>query len=528
MHPREYAASGEYRAEHYRARSDQVRVYTHEYASVGEYAVSISGGVTAIVLKDMPALGRLKSIDQWGDISWTSMRGAFQGAGYMVNLATDTPDLSRVTDMTSMFESTAVNQPLDSWDVSSVTNMNRMFFHAYSFNQPLDSWDVSSVTNMNRMFAHASAFNQPLDSWDVSSVTDMSEMFRDARTFNQPLDSWDVSSVTNMENMFYTANAFNQPLDSWDVSSVTDMSEMFRDARAFNQPLDSWDVSSVTKMDHMFYSANAFNQPLNSWDVSSVTNMYNMLVYASAFNQPLDSWDVSSVTYMYGIFGSIPPLMQNLGKWLIVLNDTTISDANETLAISTQYPYLDNPRPVYASNDTRFVVTSEGISLNPGWESLDGTYPLVITAVVESLSPGPHFRTMEITVDREKEMAGGCLIATAAYGSELAPQVQFLREIRDGTLLSTASGTEFMAGFNQAYYSFSPAIADLERGSPVFRDMVRTAITPAIHALSIMTLADPGSEISVLVFGVLSVGAIAGIYVAGPYLTIRAIKRKVG
>ena len=202
LHPREYAASGEYRAEHYRARSDQVRLYTHEYASVGEYAVSISGGLTAIVLKDMPAaLNTLKSIDQWGDISWTSMRDAFHGAGYMVNLAADTPDLSRVTDMTSMFESTDVNQPLDSWDVSSVTNMNRMFSHAFYFNQPLDSWDVSSVTNMNRMFSYAFYFNQPLDSWDVSSVTDMNEMFRKAKAFNQPLDSWDVSSVTNMENM---------------------------------------------------------------------------------------------------------------------------------------------------------------------------------------------------------------------------------------------------------------------------------------------------------------------------------------
>ncbi len=122
---------------------------------------------------------------------------------------------------------------------------------------------------------------------------------------------------------------------------------------------------------------------------------------------------------------------------------------------------------------------------------------------------------------------GGCLIATAAYGSELAPQVQFLREIRDSTLLSTASGASFMTGFNQVYYSFSPAIADLERENPIFRDMVRAAITPAMYTMNIMTLADPGSEVSVLVFGMLSIGAIAGIYVAGPYLTVRTVSRKV-
>ena len=125
-----------------------------------------------------------------------------------------------------------------------------------------------------------------------------------------------------------------------------------------------------------------------------------------------------------------------------------------------------------------------------------------------------------------EQNTGGCLIATAAYGSELAPQVQFLREIRDSTLLSTSSGASFMAGFNQVYYSFSPAIADLERENPVFRDMVRGVITPAMYAMNVMTLADPGSEASVLAFGILSIGIIGGMYVAGPYLTIRAVSRR--
>ena len=55
---------------------------------------------------------------------------------------------------------------------------------------------------------------------------------------------------------------------------------------------------------------------------------------------------------------------------------------------------------------------------------------------------------------------GGCLIATATYGSELAPQVQQLRELRDNQLLQTESGTQFISTFNDIYYSFSPTIAD--------------------------------------------------------------------
>ncbi len=122
---------------------------------------------------------------------------------------------------------------------------------------------------------------------------------------------------------------------------------------------------------------------------------------------------------------------------------------------------------------------------------------------------------------------GGCLVATAAYGSELAPQVQFLREIRDNTLLSADVGASFMTAFNQFYYSFSPAIADLQRENPMFGDVVRGMIMPAMYALGIMTLADSNSDASILTFGILSIGVIAGIYVAGPCMAIHVIRRMI-
>ena len=48
----------------------------------------------------------------------------------------------------------------------------------------ISHWDVSSVTDMSRMFEEASSFNQPLNNWDVSNVTDMRRMFNGARSFN--------------------------------------------------------------------------------------------------------------------------------------------------------------------------------------------------------------------------------------------------------------------------------------------------------------------------------------------------------
>ena len=112
----------------------------------------------------------------------------------------------------------------------------------------------------------------------------------------------------------------------------------------------------------------------------------------------------------------------------------------------------------------------------------------------------------------------GCLIATAAYGTELAPQVQLLREIRDNTLFSTSSGTAFMGGFNTLYYSFAPTVADWERENPMFKEIVKTTITPMLLTLSIMSLADEGSEIEVLGLGISVIALNLGMYIAAPAL----------
>ncbi len=111
---------------------------------------------------------------------------------------------------------------------------------------------------------------------------------------------------------------------------------------------------------------------------------------------------------------------------------------------------------------------------------------------------------------------GGCLIATAAYGTELAPQVQLLREIRDNKLFSTTSGTAFMSGFNTVYYSFAPTVADWERESPVFKEVVKTMITPMLSTLSIMSLADEGSEAKVLGLGISVIALNLAMYIGIP------------
>jgi type IV secretory pathway TrbD component len=76
-----------------------------------------------------------------------------------------------------------------------------------------------------------------------------------------------------------------------------------------------------------------------------------------------------------------------------------------------------------------------------------------------------------------------CLIATAAFGSELSPHVKYLRHFRDQYILSTASGSAFMSTFNSIYYSFSPQVAQYEREQPWFQGMIKVVLYPLFGIL---------------------------------------------
>jgi len=128
----------------------------------------------------------------------------------------------------------------------------------------------------------------------------------------------------------------------------------------------------------------------------------------------------------------------------------------------------------------------------------------------------------DIVID---EGGGGCLIATATFGSELAPQVQQLRELRDNKLLQTESGTSFINSFNKVYYSFSPVIADYERENPVFREIVKIVITPMISSLSILNHVEIDSDQEVLGYGISMILFNIGMYVGIPTIVITRIRK---
>ncbi len=162
----------------------------------------------------------------------------------------------------------------------------------------------------------------------------------------------------------------------------------------------------------------------------------------------------------------------------------------------------------------------------------DGYLKLVVIQNQEIISEGSTVEPFgDVLVngncfsDFEVGNGGGCLIATATYGTELAPQVQQLRELRDDKLLKTASGTNFMNLFNSIYYSFSPIVADYERENLVFRELIKAGITPMISSLSILNHVSMDSEAEVLGYGISLILLNIGMYVGIPASVIIVIRK---
>lgn len=215
---------------------------------------------------------------------------------------------------------------------------------------------------------------------------------------------------------------------------------------------------------------------------------------------------------------------------LTKMNIDFINPQTQNIQVHIDYSVVVSKDGETVFGPTQLIHTSEGsvkipIDFNRG----EGTYSMDVEVEGILFSPIPpetvsfdiivgeaHAQTITPQDNPPLEENGGCLIATAAYGSEMAPQIQQLREFRDNTVLSTKSGTVFMSGFNQFYYSFSPSIADFERENPVFKEMVKVGLTPMLSSLSLLNHVDIDSEQEMLGYGISLIMLNIGMYVGIP------------
>jgi hypothetical protein len=265
---------------------------------------------------------------------------------------------------------------------------------------------------------------------------------------------------------------------------------------------------------------------------------------APAFSQSLITFDVDTSKF---IPGEIVELKGNVGEGLegkpvaieindsegnIILIRTVTSDIEGDFILKFKVPNnvkageLDIATSVELDGqsfaETKQVEATEAPKPEPSNDPVCGAGTILQDGVCVVDTTKTSSKTTESSSEKSSK-GGGCLIATATYGSELAPQVQNLRELRDNQLLTTESGTSFINTFNDAYYSFSPIIADYERENLVFKEMVKVAITPMITSLFLMEYAE--TETEVLGIGISVILLNIGMYFVTPTIIVVGIRK---
>ncbi|TLD90470.1 BspA family leucine-rich repeat surface protein [Helicobacter sp. MIT 03-1614] len=258
---------------------------------------------------------------------------------------------------------------IQSWNVSNVEDMQRMFLDNKSFNESLNDWNVSQVQWFDSMFEGAKNFNQPLDKWDLKSAKSLEDMFYSAQSFSQNLDSWQVEHIEAFNNNFfgfdkYYARAIifnNSPMEAnlpiWAkepkppyphkhkpkdrAELVAILSKKYEvNGKFYEVPLSAIDTSAIIDMSFLF--ANYKNcdffltllkdsravencessiknredfEGIEQWDTSNVVDMKYMFYGSKRFNHSIQSWNVSQVKNMRSMFEGAKNFNQPLNSW---------------------------------------------------------------------------------------------------------------------------------------------------------------------------------------------------------------------
>jgi len=348
-------------------------------------------------------------------------------------------------------------------------------------------------------------------------------------TFEMPFD-WNESKMSHV-NVIHVETQFPKDFEEFLSPSYTGY---VNDIKLFKSSVtvddytydDERTVHYVLLQDHLRYLKNemrALEQPLPDKIefklVSSQETKFPLIAYTESEEFKVNlAWDPKDIeigvptNFVFTIRDSYTDSPMRLSDYtfVIIQNNKELHRVSDNAEVGGDFEKF-----TFSEGQTGPTIVKFENIRNTGQETefafvvVDKTFGEKKSAAVEQVVEEPVAAPQE-----SSEEGGGCLIATATYGSELSPQVQQLREIRDNQLMNTESGSGFMSGFNEAYYSFSPYIADLEREHPMFKDAVKIAITPMISTLSIMESAETESEVLGLGLSVIALNL--GMYIGLP------------
>ncbi|MGJ8713929.1 MAG: BspA family leucine-rich repeat surface protein [Maribacter stanieri] len=434
---------------------------THTYTSEGTYQVSIMGDFPGIYFDNSGDREKIISVDNWGDIEWASMKGAFHGCSNLEILATDVPDFNQVLTLENMFTkcTTMVGTVyMTFWNLHKVKNLSHMFEGATNFNSLIENWNTVNVEEMTSMFNGATSFNRSIGIWDVGNVISMRSMFQNASDFRGYINDWDVFKVIDMSSMFKEASSYNANIGNWQVDNVTRMDGMFAGALLFNQDLKQWNVGKVTDMNNMFANS-AFNQDIGNWDVSSVENMNSMFKGAKSFDQNLGSWNISQVSDMDAIFEE---------GLLSIINYDALLNGWSQLSSLTQNVIFDGGNSQFcASQDSR-----EFLINHYGWEIYDSGRSDLCEIDIDQDGVLDYFDNCLNTPLGATVDDNGCMIITSDFYNITSIQESCPDKNNGQIIIEAAYEFEYAATLNNIEYSFN-------------KDLIIDNLEPGIYNLCI-------------------------------------------
>ncbi len=328
--------------------SDQTTRADHQYANAGTYIVKITGELPGF--QGTGIARHMREVNQWGNIEWKSFNGFFRLADDLVFKATDSPDLSDVTDMNNAFSfAENVSGDMSGWDLSNIDSMRGIFFGTQNFTADMSGWNLANLTSLENAFRASKDFDGKLSDWNFGSLETLKFAFYNAEDFNSDISDWDVSTVTDMSLVFAyerssTEKTMNPDLSKWEVGNVTNMSGMFLGLANFDSDISNWDVSKVVNMNSMFSGATSFDQDISGWNVSKVETMERLLEDATSFNQSLESWNLVGLTGNTGLNKAFSNTAISVANYDAMLNGwaNNVNTPN-SLVFNQEKPCFSNP-----------------------------------------------------------------------------------------------------------------------------------------------------------------------------------------
>ncbi len=250
---------------------------------------------------------------------------------------------------------------------------------------------------------------------------------------------------------------------------------------------------------------------------TTMTNTGTLLSYVTTTTTTVSTWTATTT-----------PVPVTSTSYIYTVEGTTTSTS---ITATTIQPYTLSAFS-YSATSTSYIWTISVSTSTTSWAtgSTSAATTITTTSVSTSYSTTSTTTTTTTTATATQGTAATsrrCIIASAAYESDLEPHVQFLREFRDQRVASSFLGSQFMNVFNSFYYSFSPAVAEAISTSESARAATRGVLSPLLGSLYVgrvvFDLLSAVPDLGIVAAGLLST-ALIGILYASPLIAVNAVK----